>query len=95
MPRPGAMTGPQLLRRIAVRAFVTPQAVRLNRIDIERDLTTAHAHCPLNLTRLLNANDHDFFADVLGIHHNLNRATGELANGFLPRFRIRAYREAA
>jgi len=50
------------------------------------DITNAHANCPLKLEEMLNADNGNFCHDVFGIRANINRATGQLENCFLPRF---------
>lgn len=60
---------------------------------IRMDLTACHANgCPLDLERLIKADDFNFIHDVGGIHSNICRETGTLQNMFLPRF---AKKEAA
>lgn len=55
-------------------------------LDLIMDLSATHENgCRLNLQKLLDAPDFDFFHDIRGIHHCLNRETGELADFFLPR----------
>jgi len=50
------------------------------------DIEKVHENCPLNLTKLLNADDGNFGHDIAGIYSNLNRQSGELENCFLPRY---------
>ncbi|TMJ05800.1 MAG: hypothetical protein E6G97_02005 [Alphaproteobacteria bacterium] len=77
----------QLIRRIVARAVSAPLTVKLNRIDLRRDIGMVHANgCPLRLRALLHAGTVDFFHDVLGIHRHLNRETGALDPVFRPRF---------
>lgn len=50
------------------------------------DLSATHLNgCPLDLQKLLDANDFNFIHDIGGINNNLDRGTGELLNHFLPR----------
>src|SRR3990167_5225936 len=42
--------------------------------------------CPLMLSELLAADDTNFAHDVFGIRAKLNRETGALSDGFVPRF---------
>lgn len=52
------------------------------------DLVACHCNgCPLMLDELVNvAADRDFLHDVLGITRHMNRETGQLGDGFTPRF---------
>lgn len=74
-----------LIWRIARRAGQDLSNERV--IDIAMDITAAHLNgCPLDLERLLKADAIDFAHDVFGIGKNLDRSTGKLVGGFLPRF---------
>ncbi len=56
-------------------------------VSAEMDLIATHKNgCPLDLEGLLTATDHDFGHDLFGINRFLNRETGELKSGFLPRY---------
>lgn len=51
------------------------------------DLTACHTNgCALDLPALLAAGDSDFTHDVAGITRHINRTTGTLRDGFVPRF---------
>ena len=51
------------------------------------DLTACHLNgTPLDLDRLLAADDFNFTHDVWGIHRHIDRTTGRLRDCFLPRF---------
>lgn len=53
--------------------------------SLEMDITATHANgCPLDLDKLLRADEFNFLHDVTGIRNCLNRETGELGV-FLPR----------
>ena len=56
------------------------------RRDIEMDLSAVHAAVPLRLEDLADADDFNFSHDLFGIARCLNRRTGRLEKGFLPRF---------
>ena len=77
-----------LIERIAKR--MQPLYHRLN-IDDDKttmlmDITACHANgCPLDLRKLLEADDFTFGHDVLGIRRHINRQTGQIENCFLPR----------
>lgn len=51
------------------------------------DLTACHGNgCPLKLEELLAAGDSDFAHDVFEIGRHVNRKTGKLDHGFMPRY---------
>ncbi len=51
------------------------------------DICVCHAlGCPLKLEGLLAADNFNFAHDVFGIYKHLNRETGQLTGGFLPRY---------
>ena len=54
-------------------------------MNAEMDITAAHINTPLDLNKLLNADDFNFAHDMSGIGAHLNRNTGKLENCFLPR----------
>ncbi len=49
------------------------------------DIELTHSNNPIDLERLLNADDVNFAHDVFGIRNHLNRSTGELMDCFSPR----------
>jgi len=55
-------------------------------IDCVMDIEAVHDSLGLRLMPLLEAPDFDFAHDILGIARYLNRDTGELNGGFLPRY---------
>ena len=60
--------------------------------DAFLDIEAADAQVPMDLQRLMLADDGNFGHDVFGIRQHLNRSTKKLENGFVPRF---AMKEAA
>lgn len=59
-------------------------AIRLN---VVMDLLATHANgCPLDFERMAAADDFNLTHDVISIGRHLDRDTGKLGNGFLPRF---------
>jgi hypothetical protein len=51
------------------------------------DITACHLNgCPLDLDALLVADIDDFYHDIGGITHHIDRNTGALQDCFLPRF---------
>ena len=73
---------------LAVRAsqLAARGAVFYPVLDASMDITACHLHTPLDLPALSAANDLEFAHDVFGIFENINRQTGDLENGFIPRF---------
>jgi hypothetical protein len=57
-----------------------------DRMAIRMDITACHANGnPLNLDKLLAADDFNFCHDVFGIRNHLDRETGKLVGHFRPR----------
>jgi hypothetical protein len=53
---------------------------------IRMDIIATHMNgCPLDLQKLLDADDFNFAHDINGIYHNIDCNTGKLTNFFLPR----------
>lgn len=80
-----------VIQRIATRAAEMRRKMGLphDRLEIEMDVTATHANgCPLQLARLLLADDVDFAHDVFGIARHLDRETGQLRDCFLPRYSV-------
>lgn len=77
----------KLLQRIVARAeqLADKHFVDYDRQTITMDLSAVHAHTPLRLEALAEADDADFAHDIFGIRRHLNRETGELERGFHPR----------
>lgn len=73
-----------VISKIANRAIaLRPQ----KKIDLEMDITACHLNgCPLDLERMLKADDFNFMHDISGISSHIDRTTGKLLNCFLPRF---------
>jgi hypothetical protein len=81
-----------LIDEIANRAvrMAERNGITYPRIDVEMDLTACHANgCPLRLADLAKADEFNFAHDVLGIRKSLDRCSGKLTRGFLPRFALR------
>ena len=58
-------------------------------VSAQMDLTACHANgCPLDLQRLLDADDFNLAHDVYGISRHIDRETGTLTGCFLPRFAL-------
>lgn len=58
----------------------------IKKMEFVMDICACHLKCPLDLFRLLCADDGNFSHDVFGIRKHMNRETGELQDCFLPRF---------
>ncbi|MEE9532728.1 MAG: hypothetical protein V3W52_17250 [Syntrophobacteria bacterium] len=56
------------------------------RLQTRMDLSATHKQCPLKLAELAAASNWDLGHDLAGIAINLNHATGELENHFVPRY---------
>ena len=56
-------------------------------LAILMDIDACHCNaCPLRLADLLAADDANFAHDIFGIRAYMNRQTGKLESGFLPRY---------
>lgn len=81
------------VRKIARRARDILLSIKIDRpaMDIAMDLTATHANgCPMDFDRMETADDFNLMHDVGGIARHLDRETGKLVGGFLPRFHRRA-----
>lgn len=75
---------PETTKRILERAEkLFPGQV--DRLSLSMDIAATNATCPLDGKKLLAFPDLDFAHDIVGIHHHLDRTTGELLNCFVPR----------
>jgi hypothetical protein len=70
---------------IAARAIVMARPDKWALRDAKMDIIAAHNDIPLDLDRLLAADDMNFCHDVFGINRHLNRTTFKLENCFVPR----------
>ena len=58
-------------------------------LQLRMSLTACHANgCPIDWSRLLEADNFNFYHDVFGIHRRISTSTGELGGYFLPRFAL-------
>lgn len=74
------------IQEISKRGFETVKSGYKSKIDFEMDIIATHLNgCKLDLDKLLSAPKFDFYHDLTGIYHHLNRKTGELTDCFLPR----------
>jgi len=79
----------ELIQKIVQRALKYWERLGLdmNRSNLEMDISACHANgCPLELQKLLDADDFNFIHDIAGIMQHINRKTGKLKKLFLPRF---------
>lgn len=61
-------------------------ATTADKMDVQMDVTACHANgCPLDLKKLLDADDFNFAHDIFGINQHINRKTGKLERFFVPR----------
>jgi hypothetical protein len=72
-----------------VKRFIEdhPDGKNVDALSLNMDIEKCHTdNFKLDLDGLLNADNFNFFHDVVGIHNNLNRQTGKIENCFVPRF---------
>lgn len=83
------LTEVNLIHQIANRAIkliYQPNDIDMDTMKIQMDLQATHCSgCPLDLAGLLAFPNLDFSHDIIGIQHHIDRNTGELRGGFLPR----------
>lgn len=72
--------------RIVARARRLDVYRGLGASSVSMDLAAVHAHTPLKLAELAEADDSNFLHDMTGIAFHLDRRTGELTDNFLPRY---------
>ena len=76
-----------LVRKILDRAQDLRCFSKRNRINVEMDITACHLNgTPLRLADWLAADEFNFTHDLSGIALHMDRVTGQLTAGFLPRF---------
>ena len=75
-----------LMIAIVDRGWETMKGHYKDKLDMMVDVAVAHEDCPLKLQELLDADDGNFYHDIVGIHNNLNRETRKLENCFVPRY---------
>ena len=79
-----------LIDLIFARAQELLQNPPENKLSFHMDLDAVHSNgCPLDFAKLLVAAEINFDHDVLGIVNNIDRETGKLLNGWLPRYCLR------
>lgn len=93
MPADKLATEVALIRRIARRALDTIPTLRQQRVlsvDIQAAIAACHFRaCPLRLDALLAADTLSFAGEIAAIRRHIDRATGVLTGGFVPRFHQR------
>lgn len=73
-----------LIGKVVVRAM---SKTDIDRLELAMDLTACHSNgTPLDLARLLQADEFNFLHDIYGINRHIDRSTGQLNNHFRPRF---------
>ena len=76
---------------LAMKIVERIEAVSIDKIDrmsTMMDIEATHIDCPLDLQGLLDADFIDFSHDIMGIRQHLNRETGKLEGGFVPRYAL-------
>lgn len=76
------------ISKIVTRAAQMYQryGIKCDNLSLMMDITTVHSNRPLRLEELAEADDFNLMHDVSGIAKYLDRTTGQLTHGFLPRF---------
>lgn len=80
-----------LIKKIAARAVTIAKErfIKYSKQDCSMDITACHCNGnPLDLRKLLDADDFNFSHDVFGIARHIDRETGKLSNHFSPRCSI-------
>lgn len=75
-----------LIQKIIRRAAKIGGGLESIPMRLTLDLETTHRNCPLALDLLLAAAPSDFLHDICGIGAKLDRETGQLQDGFMPRY---------
>lgn len=78
-----------IIERIAKRAVAIyrDHGDSVDEIDVIMDLEACHCNaCPLRLSEMEQADEFNLMHDINGINRHLNRYTGKLVGGFLPRY---------
>lgn len=82
-------TDQKLIMAIANRAvrLASKYGITYDLMTADMDITACHANGqPIDLERMLAADDFNFCHDAFGIRRHLNRETGQLEDCFVPRF---------
>jgi hypothetical protein len=78
----------ELIIAIAKRAVAMANSYDIEYAMLEADMDISACHCngnPLDLHKLLEADDFNFAHDVFGIRRHIDRTTGQLQDCFVPR----------
>ena len=76
----------RLIGKIVDRGWGVMKKNYKDKLSMIMDIDATNENCPLKLQELLEAEDFDFYHDLIGIGNNLNRKTKKLENCFLPRY---------
>ena len=76
----------KLIQKIVERAWEKLEVNYATKLDMLMDISKVHENYPLKLEELLEADNFNFFHDIIGIGNNICRKTGKLDNCFLPRY---------
>lgn len=75
----------KFFEQIIIRAH-KQEITRRDPVSLMMDLSAVNQNdCPLDFEKLLRADDFNFAHDICGIQNHINRNTGKLMHGFLPR----------
>ena len=82
----------EIVGKIVDRAAGMTKLTKSTRMSLMMDISAANGvngNDPIDLDRLLAADDFNFAHDVFGISRHMDRETGLLGNFFSPRFTAR------
>jgi hypothetical protein len=75
-----------IIRKIAERALSIDMFAHADRVELMIDIAICHCNgTPLDLQKLLDADDLDFIYDVARIRRHISYKTGKLCGHFSPR----------
>ena len=77
----------ELISKIVDRVIKEHKSIK--KMDLSMDITAVHCNdTKIDLGKLFNADDFNFYHDVFGIMRHIDRRTGKLQDCFLPRCSI-------
>lgn len=76
----------RLIMKIVDRGWEKMKSNYRDKLSMTMDIDATNENYPLKLQELLEAEDFNFYHDLIGIGNNLNRKTKKLENCFLPRY---------
>lgn len=77
----------KLISKITNRVIKKHKSIK--KMDLNMDVMAIHCNdVKLDLEKLLNADDFNFYHDIFGIMRHIDRSSGKLQDCFLPRCSI-------